>query len=150
MNEFWDRNSGITTTPQETARAAAANSAAQTQMDASALTPTEVAQRLNLSLPAVQRYTTEKKLYAYRLDDGDLVLPIWQFNSARNMALPSLGDVLASLPDDLHPLSVAGFFLTHQPDLVLDRRPVSAKAWLEAGGSSGVVIDLAKGLTTGY
>jgi hypothetical protein len=108
-----------------------------------------VAQRLNLSLAAVQRYTAERKLYSYRRGDGDLVLPIWQFNSARNMTLPSLGDVFASLPDNLHPLAVAGFFLTPQPDLVLDGRPVSAKVWLEAGGSSRIVIDLAKDLTAG-
>lgn len=65
-------------TPQEIEHAAAANSAAHIELDASVLAPAEVAQRLNLSLAAIQRYTAERKLYSYRRGDGDLVLPIFQ------------------------------------------------------------------------
>lgn len=106
--------------------------------------------RRNPSLATVQRHTVDRKLYSYQLDKGDPVLSIWQFNAAGNATIPLLADVLHALPDDLHPHSVAGFFLTPPPDLVLKGDPVSAKAWLEAGGNSGLVIDLAEGLAAGY
>jgi hypothetical protein len=50
----------------------------------------------------------------------------------------------------LHPQSVAGFFLTPQPDLDLYGHPASVKAWLEAGGSTDPVLALAEGLAAGY
>lgn len=37
--------------------------------------------------------------------------------------MPSLAEILKALPEDLHPQSVAGFFLTRQPDLVLHGEP---------------------------
>ncbi len=84
------------------------------------------------------------------LVNGKLAFPQWQFNDTGDKSIPSLEDVLGALPDDLHPQAVAGFFLTPQPDLVLNGMHVSAKSWLEAGGSKKVVVDLAEGLAAGY
>jgi len=149
MTDFWDENAGVTATPQETVRAAEANAAARSLMDASSLTAAEVADRLHLPLPTIQSVAASGLLHSYQAN-GQTVFPAWQFNAEGTAVIPSLGDVLHALPADLHPQSVAGFFLTPQPDLVLNGSPVSAKAWLEAGGTSGVVIDLAEGLAAGY
>jgi hypothetical protein len=149
MSDFWDKNAGITATPQGTARASAANAAARSLMDTTSLAAAEVAELLQLPLPTIQRVAARGLLYFY-LADGMTVFPAWQFNAEGTAVIPSLGDVLHALPADLHPQSVAGFFLTPQPDLVLNGSPVSAKAWLEAGGSRRIVISLAKGLAAGY
>jgi hypothetical protein len=149
MNDFWDKNAGITATPQESARASARNAAARSLMDASSLTAAEVAELLRLPLPTIQRVAARRILYSY-LANGLAVFPAWQFNAEGTAVVPSLGDVLFALPSDLHPQSVAGFFLTPQPDLVLDGRPASVKAWLEAGGSMDLVLALAEGLAAGY
>ncbi len=104
---------------------------------------------MHLSPSAVGRRSAERKLYSYRAG-GRLVFPDWQFSEAGDKVIPSLEAVLRVLPVDLHPQSVAGFFLTPQPDLILHGSPVSAKAWLEAGGPARNVIDLAEGLVDGY
>jgi hypothetical protein len=147
--EFWDRNSGISARPRDVARASAANAAARMLMDSSALTASEVAERMHLTASTIRHYKAARKLYSY-LVNGKLVFPDWQFNDAGDKSIPSLEDVLDAIPEDLHPQSVAGFFLTPQPDLILHGNLVSAKAWLEAGGPARNVIDLAEGLAAGY
>lgn len=147
--EFWTRYSGIAALPQDVARTSAANAAAKILMDSSARSASEVAGRLLLSASTIRHYRADRKLYSY-LVNGRLVFPVWQFNKAGDKAIPSLEDVLDALPEDLHPQSVAGFFLTRQPDLVLHGEPVSAKEWLESGGPAKNVIELAEGLAAGY
>lgn len=61
-----------------------------------------------------------------------------------------LEDVLKALPDNLHPQSVSGFFLTPLADLGRNGEAVSAKAWLESGGDVAPVLDLAQSLASGY
>lgn len=147
--EFWDSYSGVSATPGDADRAAAGNAAARALMDSTGRTADEVAALLHLAPSTVRRRSADRKLYAYRAG-GRLLFPAWQFNDAGDKEIPSLEAVLAVLPADLHPQSVAGFFLTPQPDLVLHGSPVSAKAWLEASGNAANVVELARGLAAGY
>jgi hypothetical protein len=57
---------------------------------------------------------------------------------------------LAALPDDLHPQAVAGFFLTPQPDLVMNGEAVPVAVWLQEGGSVELVLTLAAAPTESY
>lgn len=90
-----------------------------------------------------------RRLYAYRRD-GDLLFPEWQFTALGDTVIPYLHAVLDALPADAHPGAVAGFFLTVQPDLVLNGRAVSAKQWLEDGGPPEPVIEMPRDLAAGY
>ncbi|OOP59535.1 hypothetical protein BMF89_20420 [Arthrobacter sp. SRS-W-1-2016] len=146
---FWNEYSGIDSSPASVAVASAANAAARIVLDASAFTAAEVAEHLGLTASTVRHYKAARKLYSY-LVDGKLAFPAWQFNEAGDKPIPSLDAALGALPEDLHPQAVAGFFLTPQPDLVISGTPVSAKAWLEAGGSEEPVVELAEGLAAGY
>jgi hypothetical protein len=146
---FWDANSGIDKSPAAVAHASAANAAARLLHDVSALTAIEVAEKLHLSASTIRHYKSDRKLYSYPVD-GKLAFPDWQFVTAGGKLIPALEDILAALPADLHPQTVAGFFLTPQPDLVISGSPVSAKAWLEAGGSKEPVVELAEDLAAGY
>lgn len=146
---FWKDHSGIKDSEAALASASAANAAARVSLDASATTADEVARRMGLSASTIRHYKAARKLYSYMVN-GKLAFPDWQFTSTGNRSIPSLESVLAVLPADLHPQTVAGFFLTPQPDLVLRDEPVSAKEWLEAGGSDAPVVELAKGLAAGY
>ncbi len=149
QDAFWNEHSGISASPQDISRASASNAAARMLMDSAAHSAGEVAERLLLSASTVRHYRAARKLYSY-LANGRLVFPDWQFNQAGDKAIPSLEDVLAVLPKDLHPQSVAGFFLTPQPDLVLHGNPVSAKEWLEAGGSAENIVELAADCAASY
>jgi len=147
--DFWDQNSGIVATGAATASASTANAAARIMFDSSAATADEVAGRMQLSSSTIRHYKAARKLSSY-LVNGKLAFPAWQFNDAGDKSIPFLADVLGALPGDLHPQAVAGFFLTPQPDLVMNGEPASAKAWLEAGGSKDIVISLAEGLAASY
>lgn len=146
---FWDRHSGIHASAAETAKASSANAAAAANMDSSSRSVQEVAHRLGLSPSAVRRYVSLRKLYAYT-SMGRLIFPAWQFHDARNETIPSLADVLERIPTRSHPQTVSGFFLTPQPDLSLQGRPVSPKEWLEAGKDFRVVASMAAELSAGY
>ncbi|MCZ2403112.1 hypothetical protein IV498_07935 [Paenarthrobacter sp. Z7-10] len=146
---FWARNSGIATAGAAIATASVMNAAARILSDSSAVTAAEVAERMHLSASTIRHYKAARKLYSY-LVNGKLAFPNWQFNDAGDKSIPALEVVLNSLSADMHPQAVAGFFLTPQPDLVLNCEPVSAKTWLEAGGSKEPVVGLAEGLTADY
>jgi hypothetical protein len=146
---FWEVNSGIKDSEAAVATASASNAAARVLLDASAASADEVAKRMRLSPSTIRHYKADRKLYSY-LVNGKLAFPGWQFNESGDRSIPSLENVLAVMPEDLHPQTVAGFFLTPQPDLVLHGEPVSAKEWLEAGGGDEPVVELAEGLAAGY
>jgi hypothetical protein len=106
-----------------------------------------VAELLGRQNSAVRHYKADRKLYAYERG-GRSIFPMWQFTEERK-AIPYLDKVLAVLPADLHPQAVAGFFVTPQPDLVLDGKPVSAKDWLEQGGPVEPILQLGNALAVG-
>lgn len=147
--EFWAAHSGITTDPAIVARGSARNAAARVLMDSSSLPAAAVAKNLGLSASTVRHYRAEGKLYSY-LTNGRLLFPAWQFTNQGHRALPGLARVLSSLPGDLHPQAVAGFFLTPQPDLVINGETVSVAAWLEDGGSAEPILAIADALAAGY
>lgn len=146
--DFWAAHSGISPAPETVSVGSANNAAAQILMDSSSLTAAEVAENLQLSPSTVRHYKAEGKLYSYRAN-GRLLFPTWQFTE-QGTPLPGLADILGTLPDDLHPQAVAGFFLTPQPDLVINREAVTVAAWLQAGGSVQSVLAMASALAAGY
>jgi hypothetical protein len=145
--DFWDKNAGIKNSLPSISQAAAADAAARAMMDARALNADAVAELLGRQNSTVRHYKADRKLYAYG-HGGRSLFPMWQFTQERN-AIPYLDKVLAVLPADLHPQAVAGFFVTPQPDLILDGKPVSAKDWLEQGGPVEPVLQLGNALTIG-
>ncbi|WP_052259952.1 hypothetical protein [Pseudarthrobacter phenanthrenivorans] len=145
--EFWDRNAGIKANQSSISQAAVGDRTARALMEDQALGTEAVAELLGRQESSVRQDMTDLKLYAYE-QGGRAQLPAWQFTQG-GAPIPGLDRVLAVLPADLHPQSVAGFFLTPQPDLVLKGIPRSAKEWLESGGPVEPVLQLASGLRAG-
>jgi hypothetical protein len=145
--QFWDKNAGIKVSMPSISQAAAADAAARVMMDARALSAHEVGELLGRQNSTIRHYKADHKLYAYERG-GRSLFPAWQFNEDRK-AIPYLDKVLAGLTLDLHPQAVAGFFLSPQPDLVVNGNPVSSKEWLEHGGPVEPVLNLAHGLSVG-
>ena len=113
---------------------------------ASALTVQQVAERMRVDSSRVRHRISDGGLSAIRGGRGRTNrLPAWQF-TADGQPLPGLRDVLAAVPDDLHPLDLADLMTTPQPDLVLSERPVTPAAWLAAGGDPAAVAALVASL----
>lgn len=101
----------------------------------------QVAALLGWSREVVDTAVARRHLYVIDMDlAGEVGLPAWQFLHTR--PLPGLGEVVAALPESLHPLSVEGFMTTPQEDLD-DRSPVD---WLADGGAVAPVVRLAESL----
>ena len=130
--------------PDAAAAAAADAAAAVTALVAGALTVAEVAERAGVSPSRVRHWIADGQVHALRVGGRNL-LPTWQLGPD-GRPLPHLGEVLDALPDDLHPLAVAGFFATPQPELDLGGRAVDATTWLLSGGRVDLVVDLAGAL----
>ncbi|WP_051442082.1 hypothetical protein, partial [Arthrobacter sp. H14] len=126
----WDEHAGVPApTAEEIAASSAGSAAARILVESASLTASGMAERTGLSASTIRHYRADRKIYSYTR--GSTVLfPDWQLTNSGGL-LPSLGVVLQALPDDLHPQTVAGLFLTPQQDLELDGRPVSPKEWLE-------------------
>jgi hypothetical protein len=107
------------------------------------LSMADVADLLGVDQSRVRHRIADGALYPVRVGRANR-LPAWQFAEGR--ALDALRDVLAALPDDLHPLEVAGFFTTPQPELTLNGTSTSPREWLAAGGDPDPVLDLARSL----
>ncbi|WP_426763057.1 hypothetical protein ACP3TD_11580 [Pseudarthrobacter sp. 1G09] len=146
---YWVAHSGIELSSRVVARSSAVNAAARILMDASSLTAAEVGENLHLAKTTVRRHRAERKLYAY-LVNGRLVFPAWQFTRTGDRVLPGMERILAVLPNDLHPQTVAGFFRTPQPDLILNGEATAVALWLEEGGSVEPVLALATSMNNGY
>jgi hypothetical protein len=93
----------------------------------------------------VRHRVRDRALYGFKIGGG-LRLPSWQFH--RNDSIPGLRAVLAALPADLHPLEVAGFMTTPDPDLSVADEPLSPRDWLIGGGDVGPVVELVEHLDT--
>ncbi|AGB27110.1 hypothetical protein Mycsm_07010 (plasmid) [Mycobacterium sp. JS623] len=101
-----------------------------------AFTADEVASGLNISASRVRQKRLAGELWA--IPDGQTWLfPILQFETGDNggptCQVRGLDQVLNALPGDLHPVAVAGFLRTPQPDLV-HGRPMTPIEWLRTGG----------------
>lgn len=146
---FWDSNAGINAAKADVAAAAAKNIVSVLASDSAALTAEELARKLKLSSSTIRHYKSAGRLYSYERH-GKLHFPLWQFAADTGQALPGLSTVLAALPRDAHPQTIAGFFHTPQPDLVIDGEASSAKEWLESGGDPEPVVSIANDLSFGF
>lgn len=122
----------------------AASAAAIAAVLADALPVAEVARRLGIDTSRVRHRLAARTLLGIRRTDG-WRLPRWQFGDD-GLPLPGLAKVLRALPADAHPLVVARFFATPQPELVLGKKVVSPREWLAGGGDPAGVVALARDL----
>lgn len=102
----------------------------------SAFTAEEVASGLGVSASRVRQKRLAGKLWA--IPDGQSwVFPVLQFETSADggpiRQVRGLDQVLKALPEGLHPVAIAGFLRTPQPDLFHDR-PMTPVEWLRAGG----------------
>lgn len=147
--EFWEQHSGISPGSRAAREAMASNAAAHERPGTESLTAGQIARRLGLPTAVIRGRAAGRRLYAYRRD-GDLLFPEWQFTTSGDTVIPHLHSILAALPEDAHPDTIAGFFLTEQPDLVLGGQAVSVRDWLKAGAPPEFVMEMARDLTAGY
>lgn len=74
------------------------------------------------------------------------MFPALQFEASGNggpaRQIRGLDRVFKALPADLHPVAVAGFLRTPQPDLFHDR-PMTPIEWLREGGDVDQAVDAA-------
>jgi hypothetical protein len=114
-------------------------------VQASALTVREVAEMLGRSEVRVRQRLADHSLLGVRAGNAWRV-PAFQFESGAE--LPGWDRVMAALPRDVHPLTVARFLDRRHPDLDLDGQPTSPRAWLRAGADPRAVVEIAAGLHT--
>lgn len=117
--------------------------AAAAAMVQTSLSMAQVAELLDVDQSRVRHRIADGALYPVRVGRSNR-LPAWQFAGGR--VLPALRDVLAALPDDLHPLEIAGFVTTPQPELAVHGRSTTPREWLASGGDPGQVVELAESL----
>jgi len=113
-------------------------------------TAADVAQGLGVNDSRIRQRRLARTLWA--IDDGGTwVYPATQFELAdaargRTAALKQvrgLDQVLPHLlPLNLHPMALARFLLTPQPELRIDGQPSSVRTWLLHGESIQPVVDL--------
>lgn len=144
---FWSAHSGIRAAiPAEASSVSSQNAAARVVMDASGLSADEVAKRLNLKASTVRHYKANRKLYSYSVG-GRLIFPEWQF-TPNGAVVPGLDKVLPVICDGAHPQTVAGFFLTPQPEFILRGKAQTPRQWLVEGGPTDPVVELARGISS--
>ena len=111
------------------------------------LTTATAAQRLGVDPSRIrQRLTSQPpSLYGIRLESG-WVLPELQFDG--DHLIPGIGDVVARLDPELHPVVVHRWFTTPNPDLLVEdeSRSLSPRDWLRFGLPVQAVVDLAADL----
>jgi hypothetical protein len=105
----------------------------------------EVAELLGVNESRVRQRRADRTLWAIQ-DRGGWIFPALQFEdeAGRRGQIRELDRVLQVLPVDLHPLSVAGFLTTPQPDLRVGGHPVSPLDWLRSGGDVRPVLSVAE------
>lgn len=117
--------------------------AAYAALLADALTVVEVAARLHIDASRVRHRLARRQLIGIRQPRGWL-LPAYQFG-ADGQLLPGIERVAAALAGS-HPVVIARFLATAQPDLVVARRRMTPRQWLEGGGDPSRVVAMARTL----
>jgi hypothetical protein len=110
-----------------------------------AFTAEEVATGLGISASRVRQKRLAGEMWA--ISDGQTwVFPVLQFETGDNgrptRQIRGLDRVFKALPAGLHPVAVAGFLRTPQPDL-FHGRPMTPIEWLRDGGDVDQAIDAA-------
>jgi hypothetical protein len=114
----------------------------------SSLSTAEAARRLGVDASRVRQRLTSRPptLYGVRLESG-WVVPEFQFDG--DALVPGIGEIVARLDPELHPVAVFNWFTRPSPDLVaeaLDGRSLSPRDWLRLGLPAAPVAELAAGL----
>lgn len=107
-----------------------------------AFTADEVAAGLGVTASRVRQKRLAGELWA--IPDGQTwVFPVLQFETGDNggpsRQIRGLHQVLKALPNGMHPVAVAGFLRTPQPDLYLERA-LTPVEWLRSGGDVDQVV----------
>jgi hypothetical protein len=110
---------------------------------ADAMTVAEVADRLGIDGSRVRHRLAKQQLIGIRQSRG-WSLPAYQFG-ADGALLPGIERVASALAGS-HPVVVARFFATPQPELVVERRRLTPRQWLAGGGDPSRVVELARSL----
>jgi hypothetical protein len=107
-------------------------------------TTAKAAAYLRLDVSRIRQRLRERSLLGLEYD-GERRLPRFQFE--RKHVLPGLREVIGALPQNLHPLDVAEWFLLPNPDLeeASPSVPLSPRDWLLRGNSVAAVVALAQG-----
>lgn len=100
-------------------------------------TLTQAATRLGVTASRLRQRLAAGTLYGLKVS-GTWRLPAFQFDG--NQLVPNLGSVVQRLPRDAHPLGIATWFTTPDPDLEMDGRPVSPRDWLRGGGDPAAIV----------
>jgi hypothetical protein len=99
--------------------------------------PSRIRQRLTSDPPS---------LYGIRLESGGWVIPEFQLDGDKT--IPGIGEVVAHLDSELHPVSVFRWFTQPNADLIVERereetRSLSPRDWLRLGLPVQPVAELA-------
>jgi len=107
-------------------------------------TTSQAAAYLKLDVSRIRQRLRERSLFGLEYD-GERRLPRFQFE--RKHVLPGLREVIGALPQNLHPLDVAEWFLLPNPDLedASQSVPLSPRDWLLRGNLVAAVVALAQG-----
>lgn len=122
---------------------ASRSAAAYAALVGTGLTVPQAARLLGVNESRVRQRFSEGTLYGVK-DQGRWRLPRFQFEAGRT--LPGLEKVLPQLDAELHPLEVFNWFTLPNPDLEIDDRALSPRAWLLAGRDPAPVAELAGAL----
>ena len=110
---------------------------------ATSLSVGRVAELLGVDPSRIRHRLAERSIYGIRLRSGWRI-PVFQFEGGQ--LLPGIDLVLPSLPEDMHPLEMVGWFTTPNPDLVMDGEAVSPRDWLHLGKNPKTLARLAASL----
>lgn len=106
------------------------------------ITPAMAGARLGVDAAEVERLRSTGNLYAFR-SQGQWRYPCWQFtDDRRQLLLPHLAFLIASIPVDMHPATVLGFMQTPQRSAHVDGQRVTPGEWLLRGGDPQVLRDI--------
>ena len=140
---------GFTEDPEAYAEAAVDIAAHLGRLISTAYTANDVAAGLGISQSRVRQRRLSGELWAIA-DRATWLFPVLQFerdaNGGPTRQIRGLGEVFPALPDDLHPVAIAGFLHTPQPDLEVNGRPVAPLEWLRSGGDVAAVLTAAQAL----
>lgn len=110
------------------------------------LTIAQTAKRLRVTPSRIKQMIAERTFYSFLLN-GKRLLPEWQL--IENGRVPNIGEVNKAIPQSLHPVGVAQWFLQENPELYVNGDPdviKSPRDWLLEGRDHGKVVFLANNL----
>jgi len=109
---------------------------------AGSVSTTQAAGLLGVDGARIRQRLAERTLYGFKLLGSEWQLPSFQFTEVG--LVPNLGQVLRTLPADLHPVEVYNWLTLPEAELELEGEPVSPLDWLRTGGSPEPVLEIAR------